>query len=102
MAERQIYLVRHGLAEDVSESGADFDRALTPTGVRKMEAAALGLRAIGVQPARVITSPYRRAQETAAVLTAARPTTSATWTEPPRGALMARSSCRWRRAWPGP
>ena len=68
MAERQIYLVRHGVAEDVSASGADFDRALTPAGMRKMQEAALGMRAIGVQPARVITSPYRRAQETATVL----------------------------------
>ena len=68
MAERQVYLVRHGLAEDVSATGADFDRALTATGVRKMKAAAHGLATIGVQPARLIASPYRRAQETAEVL----------------------------------
>ena len=68
MAERQVYLVRHGLAEDVSATGADFDRALTATGIRKMKAAAHGLATIGVQPARLIASPYRRAQETAEVL----------------------------------
>lgn len=68
MAERQIYLVRHGVAEDISSTGADFDRALTSGGVRKMHAAATGLRTIGAQPGILVASPYRRAQETAAVL----------------------------------
>jgi phosphohistidine phosphatase len=68
MAERKIYLVRHGVAEDISATGADFDRALTASGVRKMEAAAAGLETIGVQPGILVASPYRRAQETAGVL----------------------------------
>ena len=68
MAERKIYLVRHGIAEDVSATGADFDRALTAPGRQKMKEAASGLRAIGAAPGRILTSPYRRAQQTADIL----------------------------------
>ena len=68
MAERQIYLVRHGVAEDVSSTGADFDRALTATGRLQMQAAAVGLGRLGVQPSFLLASPYVRAQETAEVL----------------------------------
>ena len=35
MAERCVYLVRHGVAEDYADSGRDFDRALTDEGRQK-------------------------------------------------------------------
>lgn len=66
-----LYLMRHGIAEDVAPSGADEDRALTSEGIRKTTRAAAGLRTIGVAPDAILTSPLRRARETADIVAAA-------------------------------
>ena len=63
-----IYLVRHGIAGPATEGGSDADRALTPEGQRKMRRIATGLKRLGVAPDIVLSSPLRRAQETAAVV----------------------------------
>lgn len=60
-----LYLMRHGIAEDHSPSGTDADRALTAEGVRKTSRGAAGLRTLGVAPDLILTSPLRRAEETA-------------------------------------
>ena len=65
MAQRRIYLVRHGVAEDDSDSGRDFDRHLTPEGQEKMARAAVGLRTLGVEVDVLVSSPLVRAIETA-------------------------------------
>jgi phosphohistidine phosphatase len=46
----------------------DADRALTPEGTRKMTRVAAGLKRLRVVPDVILSSPLRRAQETAAVL----------------------------------
>jgi phosphohistidine phosphatase len=63
-----LYLVRHGVAAPASPSTIDADRALTEEGARKTLRAAHGLRALSVKPAVVLSSPLRRAQETAEIL----------------------------------
>lgn len=82
MAERRIYLVRHGAAEDMAESGRDFDRALTAAGVSRMEAVARGLATLGVEPQCLLVSPLVRAQQTADCLVSAlTPARRETWEE---------------------
>ncbi len=65
----RVILFRHGLAHDRSDPAcpADPDRALTEEGRRKTRRAGKGLAAIGCRPTRILTSPYVRARETAAL-----------------------------------
>jgi len=68
----RLYVMRHGPAEDRAPTGRDFDRALTVAGRAVVGRAAGALRDARAQaPARVITSPYRRARETADLVAAA-------------------------------
>ncbi len=63
-----IYLVRHGIAAPVSAAVNDADRSLTADGTRKMARVAAGLKRLGLAPDAVLSSPLRRAEETAAIL----------------------------------
>jgi phosphohistidine phosphatase len=63
-----IYLVRHGIAGPASATVTDANRSLTADGTRKMARVAAGLKRLGVAPDAVLSSPLRRAEETAAVL----------------------------------
>ena len=65
---RVMYLVRHGIAGPAPSGMSDNDRALTPDGKRKMRRIAVGLRRLGVAPDVVLSSPLRRAEETAVIL----------------------------------
>jgi phosphohistidine phosphatase len=60
-----LYLMRHGIAADPSPGMSDADRALTPDGVRKTTRVAAGLRQLEVKPDLILSSPLRRAEETA-------------------------------------
>src|SRR5271165_6011439 len=64
-----LYIVRHGIAIDRTDpkSPPEAERPLTAKGVQKSRAAALGLRALGVKPDVLITSPYVRAAQTAEI-----------------------------------
>ena len=64
-----VYLIRHGIAVDREAPNCppDTQRPLTPKGIKKSEAAALGLRALGVKPDAVLTSPWLRALQTAEI-----------------------------------
>jgi phosphohistidine phosphatase len=63
-----LYLVRHGIAALPAGDTPDSERALTAAGTRKMMRVAVGLKRLGVVPDVVLSSPLRRAQETAALL----------------------------------
>jgi phosphohistidine phosphatase len=63
----QVYLLRHGIAEESSESGNDADRALTPEGRRKLRQVLEAASDAGTQPALILTSPLRRALESAEI-----------------------------------
>jgi phosphohistidine phosphatase len=57
----EIYLLRHGIAED---GYPDAQRALTDEGKEKLRRV---LKRSGVKPSLILTSPYRRAVETAEI-----------------------------------
>jgi phosphohistidine phosphatase len=65
-----LFLLRHAIAADPAPGQSDEDRALTPDGARKMRRIARGLKALGFRADVVLTSPLRRAEETAALLVA--------------------------------
>jgi phosphohistidine phosphatase len=64
-----LYLFRHGIAVDRDDPDCplDPDRPLTGKGERRTRAAARGLRALRVRPDLIVTSPYRRAVQTAEI-----------------------------------
>lgn len=66
----ELYLVRHGIAEDLKPGSTrlDSERALTAEGRRKVREAAKGLHALKVKPGRIGTSPLVRARQTAEIL----------------------------------
>ena len=64
-----LYLIRHGIAVDREDPNCppDTERPLTPKGVKRALAAALGLRALDAKPNAVLTSPWLRAVQTAEI-----------------------------------
>jgi phosphohistidine phosphatase len=63
----EIYLLRHGIAEDRSASGRDADRRLTEEGRAKLRRVLERAHAAGVSPSLILSSPLRRAIETAEI-----------------------------------
>jgi phosphohistidine phosphatase len=63
-----LYVLRHGVAEETAPDGGDRARRLTPSGRKKMRAAAKGMRAHGLRFELVLTSPFVRSAETAALV----------------------------------
>jgi phosphohistidine phosphatase len=64
-----IYLLRHGIAEDGHPGQADSERALTAEGRKKLRSVLRAAVSAGVRPTLIMTSPYRRAVQTAQVAT---------------------------------
>ena len=63
----QIYLLRHAIAEDARAGEPDAGRAVTPEGRDKLRRVMKRARAAEVSPGVILSSPYRRALETASV-----------------------------------
>jgi phosphohistidine phosphatase len=63
----QIYLLRHGIAENARPDQPDSERALTPEGRKKLREVLKTAKAAEVRPSLILTSPYRRALETAEI-----------------------------------
>jgi phosphohistidine phosphatase len=63
-----LYIVRHGIAEETSADGSDASRALTDKGRKKMKRIVRGLETLDIQFDRLLFSPWLRAQETAEIL----------------------------------
>lgn len=63
----QIYLLRHGIAEDAKPGGPDAERPLTGEGRDKLRRVLKRARTADLDPSLILSSPYRRAVETAAV-----------------------------------
>ena len=61
----QVYLLRHGVAEEGRVGASDADRALTQDGRRKLRLVLKAASEAGVQPAMILTSPFKRAVQTA-------------------------------------
>lgn len=64
----QIYILRHGIAEDGKAGQADSERRLTPEGKEKLRCTLACVRKAGVRPDLVLSSPYKRALETASLV----------------------------------
>jgi len=64
-----LHIFRHGIAIDRDDpaSPPEEDRFLTPKGVARTEAAAQGLRVLGLKPEWIFTSPFLRAVQTAEI-----------------------------------
>ncbi len=60
----ELYILRHGIAEERGK-GDDAARALTPDGREKLRRVLERAKKAGVSPSLILTSPYRRALETA-------------------------------------
>lgn len=65
----KLHLFRHGIAIDRDDPAcpSEHDRFLTPKGIAKTEAAAQGLRVLGLKPNLILTSPLLRAVQTAEI-----------------------------------
>jgi phosphohistidine phosphatase len=63
-----LYVLRHGIAEERKAGVPDRGRKLTPRGVRRMRKIAAALYAMGARVERILTSPYERAQGTASIV----------------------------------
>ena len=63
----QIYLLRHGIAEDAKPGGPDAERALTGEGRDRLRRVLKRARTADLDPSLILSSPYRRAVETAEV-----------------------------------
>jgi len=60
----QIYLLRHAIAENPRPGTSDADRTLTPEGIEKLRRV---LKRAAVTPSLILSSPYKRAVETAEI-----------------------------------
>ena len=63
----EVYLLRHGIADDDSPTGRDSDRQLTAEGRRKLKDVLKTIAAAGVSPDVIVSSPYLRALQTAEI-----------------------------------
>jgi phosphohistidine phosphatase len=63
----EIYILRHGIADEAPAGQPDSERALTPEGKKKLRAVLKLARDGKVAPSLILTSPYRRAVQTAQV-----------------------------------
>jgi phosphohistidine phosphatase len=66
----KLYVMRHGPAVEVSASGLDADRTLTPPGRERVRQVAKALLAADEAPLSVYSSPYVRALSTAEIVAA--------------------------------
>jgi phosphohistidine phosphatase len=67
MKGMEIYLLRHGIAEENAPTGRDADRRLTEEGRQKLRRVLERAHQAGVEPSLILTSPLRRALETAEI-----------------------------------
>jgi phosphohistidine phosphatase len=66
----RIYLIRHSNAVDIEAADLEPDdqRPLSEKGREKMKNIALALKALGVKPNLIVSSPYVRAEQSAQIL----------------------------------
>lgn len=87
-----LFVIRHAVAEDVGPGVDDTARELTEAGRAKLRRAVRGLRALDVRFERILTSPWKRAVQTARQLepiAASPPIATDLLTQPPRAELLA-------------
>lgn len=88
----QLFVIRHAVAEDIGPGIDDAARELTDAGKTKLRQAVRGLRALDIRFQRILTSPWKRAAQTArqlAPIAASEPVVTDLLTQPPRAELLA-------------
>ncbi len=64
----ELYFLRHAIAKENGEfEGRDSERPLTDEGVEKMKKAAKGMKQMEIAPEAILSSPYKRASQTAEI-----------------------------------
>lgn len=63
---KHLYIMRHAEAEEIEEGGDDAARSLTAKGKKAARGAGRWMAARGIRPDLILTSPMRRARQTAA------------------------------------
>jgi phosphohistidine phosphatase len=63
----KIFLLRHAVAEPRRPNLAETKRPLTAEGIEELEAVVRGLKRLKLSPGVVLSSPYRRAWDTAVI-----------------------------------
>lgn len=64
-----LYILRHAIAKDRARwTKADADRPLTAEGIRKFKKCTRGLKELGITFDVILSSPYRRAYDTATLV----------------------------------
>lgn len=63
----RVYLLRHAIAEEHAASGRDEDRNLTQEGIAILQNVLLLGRRADVRPSLILSSPYARTSQTAAI-----------------------------------
>ena len=64
----ELYILRHGAAEEASESRQDKDRQLTAEGIEKTRASGRALSKLGIRFDLILTSPFTRTRQTAEII----------------------------------
>ena len=88
----QLFVIRHAVAEDIGPGIDDTARELTDAGKTKLRLAVRGLRALDIRFQRILTSPWKRAVQTARQLepiAASPPIATDLLIQPPRAELLA-------------
>jgi len=63
-----VLLLRHAIAEEATQGQRDDERRLTGEGKRKLREVVAGMKALELPVEAILTSPLRRAVETAAIV----------------------------------
>jgi phosphohistidine phosphatase len=63
----EIYILRHGIADDAQAGQPDSERSLTADGRKKLRTVLRVAANAGVAPSLILTSPYKRALQTAQI-----------------------------------
>ncbi|MBL8878418.1 MAG: phosphohistidine phosphatase SixA [Phycisphaerales bacterium] len=68
----RLLLMRHGVAVEPGDPAfpSDHDRPLSPQGRKRTIATVRGMLELGIKPDRIVTSPLRRARQTAEIVAA--------------------------------
>ncbi len=88
----QLFVIRHAIAEDAAPGQDDASRQLTDEGEKQLKKVVKGLKKLEIEFERVLTSPWTRAAQTAAMLEPLckqAPISTGLLCAPPRSELLA-------------
>ena len=88
----QLFVIRHALAEESTPGGDDASRELTKEGAKKLKQVVRGMRTLDIKFARILSSPWARALQSAELLEPIcdrAPITTDLLCQPPRSELLA-------------